>query len=405
MATVKVILWKHQQKKDGTFPLRLRLTKSGKVSYSSLGYSVKPSEFNDGEGRVKPNHVNSVRLNNLITKRIAEVEAASLELEAQDTDTTLRQIKKQLKRTSPIDFFSFSDEYIKKFDNPAQLGTFNKYKGKLHKLHEYLRGERIMFNDIDPTFLREYETYLRSRGNHVNTVHGDMRTIRAIYYAAIREGIAKQSKNPFFVYKLKLKKSKKERLTNEEINRIRDLMLPPESKLFHVRNIFLFSFNCMGMRVGDAAFLKFKDINSGRCDYQMRKTSEVKSIKLTPEAEEILTYYKKENHKSEDFVFPFINPRKALFYYNAKRNATVMVNKLLKKIAVLANIDKSLSTKYARHTWAQFAQDKHFEIRLIQKGLGHESSKTTENYLADLNDTSLDDANLRIVDDGEAHNE
>jgi len=398
MATVKVILWKHQQKKDGTFPLRLRLTKNGKVSYSSLGYSVKPAEFNDGEGRVKPNHINSVRLNNLITKRIAEVEAASLELEAQDTDTTLRQIKKQLKRASPINFFSFSNEYIKKFDNPAQLGTFYKYKGKLHKLYEYLRGERIMFNDIDPTFLREYETYLRNRGNHINTVHGDMRIIRALYYAAIREGIASQSKNPFFIYKLKTKKSKKERLTQDEISRIRNLDLPYESKIWHARNIFLFSFNCMGMRAGDALFLKLKDINNGRCDYQMRKTSEVKSIKLTPEAEEILTHYKKKNGNADDFVFPFVNPRKILSYYKAKSSATVRVNKLLKKIALLANIDKKVSMHYARHTWAQFAQDKHFEIRLIQKGLGHESSTTTENYLADLNDMSLDAANLKIVE-------
>src|SRR5207237_2120119 len=116
--------------------------------------------------------------------------------------------------------------------------------------------------------------------------------------------VADQSKNPFFSYRLVTQKSRKERLTVDELNRIRALELKDETYIWHARNIFLFCFNTMGMRFGDAVLLKWKNINNDRVDYQMKKTGSTKSIKLSPEAEKILSNYRMSNIITTDFIFP-----------------------------------------------------------------------------------------------------
>lgn len=398
MATVKAILWRHKKKKDGTSPIWLRVTKGGRCSYISIGYSIKEEDFSEKDSKVKSSFPNSIRLNNLIAKRISEIQSKAIELETEDKHTSLRQIKRKLSAPPKSDFISFGNSYIQKFNNQPQRGTFEKYKGKLCKLSTYLRNSRINFSDIDPAFLREYESHLKNIGNKPNTIHGDMRCIRAIYYAAIREGNAEQSKNPFFNFKLVFKKTKKERLSGEEMNRIRKLELSSNDKIWHARNIFLLSYNAMGMRFGDVAFLKWSNIHDDRLNYEMRKTGTNKSILLSNEAKTILDYYRGEKVKPDDYIFPFIKLNSKSFY-NAKALANSRVNKLLKIIAEKAGILKRLTFHIARHSWAQTAKNHDMDLRVIQRGLGHESSRTTEIYLNDLDDNEVDIANLKILNE------
>ena len=49
----------------------------------------------------------------------------------------------------------------------------------------------ILFSDIDLTFLRRYETWLRKQGLAENTIGIRFRTLRAVYNLAIEQNLVK----------------------------------------------------------------------------------------------------------------------------------------------------------------------------------------------------------------------
>ena len=397
MATVKIILWKHQQNKDGSYPLRLRICKNRKTTYISIGYSVKLIDWDESEGKVRKSHPNSVRFNNYIAKRFSEAQAASLELETKDQTVSVRKIAEKLHNAGVGDFFPFAYKFIERYNNGESLSTYNEYKFILEKWKTFLKGRSIAFNDIDYTLLQEYRNHLVSIGNNPNTRSNNFKKIRAIYNEAIKAGVADRNKYPFYEFRLEYNKTMKEKLSTEELNRIREVSLEPNTQLWHVRNIFLFSFNCMGMRFGDTVTLKKENIKEGRVEYRMDKSDDIMSIKLTTEAQEILNSYNIDNKSPADFIFPFIKAYNKAIRYKLISAANAYVNKYLKYLTAKAGINKSVSTHVARHTWAQLAKTKKINTSVIQQAFGHSSSRTTELYMKDFDDSVLDEANKLVV--------
>ena len=80
-------------------------------------------------------------------------------------------------------------------------------------------------------------------------------------------------------------------------------------------------------------------------------------------------------------------PRKL---YNAIASQNALVNKNLKKVASRAGISCNLSFHIARHSFADIARQKGWDVYLISKALGHSSIKVTENYLKGFDAEALD---------------
>jgi len=397
MATVKAILWKHQQNKDGTYPIRIRITKNGKSTYLSIGYSVKEVEWDERYGLVKKPHANSVRLNNLIAKRIAEYRDAAIELETRDAFVGIKKIKLKLKGTGGSDFFPFAYTFLEQYNNEEAWGTYKSYKSAIVKFHEFMGHSSLSFNDLDYKLMQDYRNHLVATGNNANTRTQKIKKIRTIYKAAIRAGIAEKERYPFEGMAMEYNKSRKEKLTAEELNSIRKLDLEVGSIIWHVRNIFLFCFNCQGMRFGDAVMLRKGNIAYDRLEYTMDKTGDLMSVLLTEEASSILKGYDIPTKGADDYIFPFLNNSRRAYKYEKVSSATAVANKYLKKIAELACIEKSISTHLARHSWAQQAKNKHIDTSVIQQAFGHSSSKTTEIYLSSFADSVIDEANKIVV--------
>ena len=66
MAKFGVLIYKSNQKKDGSFPVCLRITKDGKRKYIDLGLTAKEDQWNEEtarfkkDKRVNPNHENII---------------------------------------------------------------------------------------------------------------------------------------------------------------------------------------------------------------------------------------------------------------------------------------------------------------------------------------------------------
>ena len=398
MAKVKIVLWKYQQNKDGSYPLRLRIYKNGKIHYRSLGYSLKVEDWNDRNCEVRKSHPNAKRLNHKLAKEVADTLDKLITIENKAPMASIYKIKDSFaKEREQHMFFEFGFQYFEKYNNPEQKNTFKGYVCKLEIFQEFVKGSDLSFEDVTVTLIREFETFLRKKGKKTNTIGTNMKRIRQVYRAAVVEGYANANDNPFNQYRIKRERTKKIKLSKNEINRIRKLDLEPESNLWYARSAFLLSYNLMGMRVGDVALLKWNQIVDGRVDYVMRKTKNFKSIALTSEAKVILNSMRKA--KKTKYVFPHVEER-------SKRGKTDrlliegfngMVNPELKTLAKLAKINKTVSMHIARHSWAQSAYESGLETRKIQKGLGHADINTTITYLADLTDTSLDELNEEIT--------
>lgn len=69
----------------------------------------------------------------------------------------------------------------------------------------------------------------------------------------------------------------------------------------------------------------------------------------------------------------------------------------MKRISKILDLDISLSSYTARHSWATAARNHNVPISVISAGMGHTTEKTTQIYLASLESSVIDQANQSIL--------
>lgn len=392
MANIVIILKLNKLNKLGEAPLYLRVIKHRKTAYQSIGLCVKPTDWNKDTCRVRKSHPNSQRANNFILHKLAEAQNKVLEIETKNSSIKASKIKEILVGKSPQSFIIYANKITDQLKETEQVRTYKRYKTVIKKLSDFLKGKDFMMDELTVSFLNDYDLYLKKLGNCTNTIHSNLKTLRAILRRAINEDLLSRDKNPFFIYKLKKAPTKKEKLTSEEIKAIIDLTLEENSTLWHCRNYFLFSYYNAGIRAGDLIQLKWGNIRKGRLVYLMDKTGSLKNIQLIPQTLNILSYYKSEDN--EGFIFPLLNNNidysDKFFLFSQVSSKNALINKNLKRIAVLSKIDKPITFHIARHSFSDIARKRGMNIYDISQALAHSSIKITETYLADVDDNSLD---------------
>jgi len=226
--------------------------------------------------------------------------------------------------------------------------------------------------------------------------------IRNLYNRAIDENLANKNSYPFGNGKgkirIKIPESVKVGLSRLEIEKIEDLELTLLNHLDHARNIWLFSYYLAGMRIADVLKIKWTDIRDGRLYYRMGKNNKVLSLKIIDKAQAILDKYKPSNEKII-YVFPElvgVDPKDIKLVLLKIRNANHKLNKNLKKIAVICEINKSLSMHIARHSFGNIASDQ-IHPKKLQKLYRHSNLKTTINYQANFIHQDVDDALEQVL--------
>jgi len=300
--------------------------------------------------------------------------------------------------------------------------NYKKYNGFCNKLENYLgtiNKADLLTSEITTSFLSKFEAYLHSLRNirnpkaklHPNTIEVNLNVFKALMNRAIEvEKLMKQDQNPFLGYDYgKTIKTVKDKLNEEEIKMIEELVLPEGSLIWHCRNYFLFSFYLAGIRVGDLIQLRWSNITSeGRLEYRMSKTKNDRSIKLHQKAKAILKNYYRNGSKPTDYIFPLLNSDapyamatteelKATLPYEliVKLNNTIgsknaLINKYLKIITKLAEINKNTSFHSSRHSFAKIAKDKKVDNNHLKNLLGHSNIKITEAYMGNFETEETD---------------
>ena len=436
MAAIKIVRRKNKQRKDGTAPLALRISKDYQTHYTFLGQYVLEKDWNASSGKAKTSHPNSKRLNNFLLKKLTEANNVVFNT---DENITTKEVKNKVKRqTRKHSFFQIASERVK---SKYECGTFSVAKSELsilYNLEEFInfkstrsketvieeikqrRKERISkarkgeysmldglvdfnknntlhFEDISTSFIQKYKTFCTSYlGQKTRTITNQLIFIRTLFNIAIKDGLVDAKYYPFAGEKEKIRVGSglKIGLTIEEIEKIEALELEPESTIWHTHNIWLIAFYFAGIRISDVVQLKWSDFKDGRLMYVMNKNEKPLSLKVPEKAREILNSYEPNKKVNNGYVFPFlanVNPNDPKDVFNKSRNASRLFNKYLKRIAKICEIDKNVSNHIARHSFGNIAGDAIHPL-MLQKLYRHSDLKTTINYQANFIHKEADDA-------------
>ena len=291
--------------------------------------------------------------------------------------------------------FNFMQSVISQLQLIGKERTAETYHSTLKSIIKFRQEQDILLVDIDSDLMLMYEAYLQSSGITRNSISFYMRILRAVYNRAVEKELT-ENRHPFKHVYTGIEKTVKRAIPLKNIKQIKNLELPIKSALDFARDIFLFSFYTRGMSFIDIAFLKKKDLANGILSYRRRKTGQQLFIRWEKCMQDILDKYK-ENDDSP-YMLPIIIPQ-AKQERKQYKNVLYRINKSLKEIGQLIKLPIPLTMYVARHSWASAARSKNIPISVISEGMGHDSEKTTQIYLASLDTAVVDRANRIILKD------
>lgn len=230
-----------------------------------------------------------------------------------------------------------------------------------------------------------------------------MRSIRAIYYEAVRRGYANKELNPYStttnkdgycISKLKSKKNLKS-LTSEELQKFKDFDVDEYPELADAWKYFMFSFKLFGINFIDICNLQTANLTNGRLHYNRQKTGKQFSLLITDEVLEIIEHFR--THKK--YLFPIFDEEVHIDPIQKKNRSEKILNKVnkdLKAIAQMQGIETHITFYTARHTSATTMKRTGIATDVISEALGHADLNTTQHYLSKFDNEVLDSAIINL---------
>lgn len=404
--------------KEGHHPgsLSLRVIHNRQVKTVTLpGCRLYPEEWNKETQEViyPDNNPRRLAALELLARRVNdEVELLNthlqtLEKQGRYSVEDLVRLYRQRKDNSTLS--GYCDTLASELKRLGQGRTANAYRTVTRGLIKFNKGQDIPLREINARLIKEFEIYLKTCCMP-NTISYYMRNLRAIYNKAVAEKIIRgRDEKPFAGVYTGVTKTMKRALRLEEVQKLLSLDLnglvkeqEPDNakrieleKLYTAQRYFAFCFNARGMCFIDLAYLQKSNIRSGVIKYVRKKTGQQMEVKVNNEMKAIIDSFSKET-AGIPFLFPIIRDM-GKDYRPQYENGLRIQNLRLKKLAVMADIPRQLSTHWARHSWANMGKQQDLPLRVISECLGHKSEKTTLIYLDQLDNSLLDSANDKIT--------
>ena len=155
-------------------------------------------------------------------------------------------------------FITLATNLVQTLKGVRAKSTIDNYQTVLRVFCRYA-GTDVAMDAIDAYLLEGFQQWLIEHNVSQNTVSCYMRSLRALLYQLSPT----MRHQPLFdhVYTGKMRTDKRS-VPVEDISRLRQVILPPQSPLAFSRDIFLFSFYALGMPFVDVAFLQKRQIST-----------------------------------------------------------------------------------------------------------------------------------------------
>ena len=383
MNNISFILDTRRALQDGTFPVKLSVG-NGTRLYLSTGVSVPRENWADGrvEGLKDARRLNTildnqrlrVRARLLLLKEDGKLgRSSATHLRKLLTATDMDDVPEEDRRTT---LWEIADRCISTKEGRTKL----VYLHTLAKLRAFAGDAPLYIEDIDRVWLHGFDA---SIGGKVNSRAIHLRNLRAICNFALDEELT--THYPFRKFKIRTEETRKKALTLEQVRAFLAVPGPNE-----YRDVFILMLYLRGINVSDLAELTEEDVVGGRIEYRRNKTGQLYSIKVEPEAQEILDRWKGERHLLRCF-----DRYKEPHDYN--RRMREALKKMKRSDGTL--IEKDCSSNWARHTWATMCAELDVPDPTISLGMGHRIAghRTTAIYIK-RDQRKVDEANRKVID-------
>ncbi len=394
MATIKVKL-KESSLNNGIGYICYQVTHNRKTRQIPTKMHIPVMYWNSSTEQIKSTNSTAIMVKHIVESDMAAFEKIISKLENTSKGYNAIDIVQQfdkLRQTSSLkEFFRQEITHMIQY---GKHGTARNYQKAYNSIFTYLHNTDIPLYAIRESFIEGYNAYLQQREIVRNSISFYMRILRAIYNKAARQRLVEQN-NPFIAVYTGIDKTRKRAVDEQIIMKLCSLNLSGEHKLEFVRDLFIFSYCTRGMSFVDMAYLKTSNIKGNNIVYIRHKTKQQLQIKIESKVQGIISKYAKS--ATFPYVLPILttsDPQKAFTQY---QSALSYYNKLLKKISVMLQLETSLTSYTARHSWASVARNYNIPISVISAGMGHTSDKTTQIYLTSLENASIDMANHKII--------
>lgn len=335
------------------------------------GIEVKEFEWESSTGKVNLKNPNAHHINKVLRDFISGIEDFEYRLINSGqllTDENLNEYLKGL-ATGQDSFTSF---FRNEIDPALKRGTRKEHHYTYNLLCEF--RPNILFADITLSLIQEFDRYLRNKGLAINTIYKHHQHVNRFLRLAGIKGVFTDSKNPYRHFKLRKTQGNRVNLTPEELKRIEQLQIIdayPELKLVH--DLFLFS--CYtGLRYSDIATLTLEHIiqtPDGPCVVKtMEKVPKPVTLPIS------LLF----GGKPLQIVEPYLK-RAAAGKSIFKTPSNQHVNRQLKVLAVMAQIQMRLTFHVARHTFGTLLAELTQNPYLIMDLMGHADIQTSMIYI------------------------
>lgn len=284
-----------------------------------------------------------------------------------------------LSKESLLDLFDISnsnkysisnliDMFIKdKTIQQLSTSTISSYKLQLRKFFEFVKTDNI--NNITKFDILTYFDYKKQQDNLKNTSLATIRYVLLSFYNwLVSEDIVKY--NPVEKIKpFKIDRNIDKSLTHYELEIIRDSCQTPRQKAL------IECFYCTGCRLSELANIKISDVDwKNERIKVLGKGKKERFVFLSTKAIIYLKKYLKS--RTDDCEYLFVTQRKPITKIGNRA-----IEKEIKKINNLANVDKPTSPHYFRHTMISDLSARGMPVTIIKQIAGHDDINTTMRYV------------------------
>lgn len=372
--------------------LLARITVNGDSKELSLKSQVLVKDWDSKTETVRGRNIEAKTINDTISEvrnklriKYRELERSEVLITAAAVKAAYTGVQDKLRGHTMVELMNY---FATIWEQKLAPGNYKNYKTTMDYLRLFLSAKfeegDIYLSQLDGEFATNFEHFVRTspikehdpcKGNGVGKHL--QRFKRILNWAADEIGWIKI--NPIAKYKCGIKKSRRKKLTLEQVFHLEDLPhLPPE--LHYVRDLFICS--CYtGLAYVDVMALTMNDIEEGENEVfwlkvYRKKSDELSAVPLLTKASQIIRKYLPLGKGLQaGTIFPYLTNQ--------------YVNRQLKVIQLIAGIPLKLTFHLARHTFAKTIALKHgVPLETVQILLGHTKITTTQIY-ADVDEEKI----------------
>ena len=392
-----VRLYLDSRASTGQATVKASVSLRGESTLIPLGVRIGIDQW-DKENREVINHPKKKDLNAFLARRKSEIEMELMRLQelGRLKGASIGRIREMIlsslnQDTEPADLFLPRYEHFLSLKDAAK--TIKGYKWTLKTLKDFDPSlSTRTFGDIGVDYINDFVSFCRGKGLNRNSCNIHLRYIRAVFNDAISAGIT--GSYPFRSIAMKPLPVRKKALTPAQMRVL--ISYPCEPWQEEYRDMFKLMFFFRGINAKDLFSASLSQVVNGRFEYRRSKVGTLFSIKIEPEAREILDRYRGTNH----LLNPLDRFRDYEDYLHHMNDALKAIGRPLGKAGKVLGkgFFPELSSNWARHTWATTGIILDIPKETISRGLGHSFGvAVTETYI-DFDIRKVDEANRRIMD-------